>query len=435
QSGSNKVLHNHIHHMPRYATTIKGPRYQVLRQQMPGVTWENHYDFLYGRNNLLAYNHIHHVNLDSQDTGAMESWGPGRDNVYDHNLIHDVGNEEFDLQSAFYLDDATDYFTLTNNIVYGVVGTHGNQPIYAKGVGNRIENNILVVGPRCTDAIRSFFMADERCDHHEYLRNLIVFEGEEEAARGTFGPGVGNIHDAGTTLAWKTDVPAAGRYVIWMRYAALNKPHGRDNMGGQTTLRAGDGLPVTLENLPDTGGWGEQQWSRAGEIDLAKGPQTLTWVNVKGGGLNWDAFVLSDGPAWQPTGVDLRPPAAGRHVVVVQAETHLAAAEARGARAIYQFDNWSDDRVSASDYNLFFNPSGGLVMKGGAAAGTLDHWRGMLGGKFDAHSVVADPMFVDLAGRDFRLKPGSPALKLGFKPIDASRIGLKGDFPARFERE
>lgn len=436
QSGFNRVLHNHIHHMPRYAATIKGVRYQVLCEKVQGVTWENHYDFLHGRNNLLAYNHIHHVNQDSQDTGAMESWGPGRDNVYDHNLIHDCGNDEFDLQSGFYLDDATDYFTVSNNIVYGIVGTSGNQPIYAKGIGNRITNNILIVGPRNADAIRSFFMAQERCDHHEYTRNLIVFEGADEPPRGAFGPGVGNIHGAGTTLAWKVDVPADGRYVLWMRYAALNKPYGRDNLGGRTTMQADDDPPVTLDNLPDTGGWGVQAWSRAATIALKKGTRTLTWKNVQGGGLNWDAFALATDPAWQPRGVDLKAPAAGHHLVVVQAETHLARDDQRSRRAIYQFDNWSDDRVSVSDYNLFWAPAGGpLVMKGGAAAGTLDHWRTLLGGRFDAHSVVADPMFVNLAGRDFRLKPGSPALKLGFEPIDTSRIGLKKDFPARFEKE
>ena len=40
--------------------------------------------------------------------------------------------------------------------------------------------------------------------------------------------------------------------------------------------------------------------------------------------------------------------------------------------------------------------------------------------KQDLHSVIADPLFVDPAKGDFRLKPDSPALKLGFKPFDAS---------------
>ena len=45
----------------------------------------------------------------------------------------------------------------------------------------------------------------------------------------------------------------------------------------------------------------------------------------------------------------------------------------------------------------------------------------------DVGSIVADPLFVDPANDDFRLKPDSPALKLGFKPIDLGNTGLYGE--------
>ncbi|NQT86421.1 right-handed parallel beta-helix repeat-containing protein, partial [bacterium] len=429
QSGHNRVAHNHIHHMPRYATTIKGTRYQVLRTQVKGVTFANRHDFLHSRNNLLAYNHIHHVNLDSQDTGAMESWGPGRDNVYDHNLIHDVGNTRFNLQSGLYLDDATDHFTVTNNIIYGVIGAGSDQPIYAKGIGNRIDNNILIVGSTNARAISSFFMADERCDHHTYTRNLIVFEGKV-VKQGAFGHGIGAIHDRGTTRRWNVTVPADGDYRLWLRYAALNKKYGNDNMAGRFTMQADGGKPVTLGNLPDTGGWGVQKWSTCATLPLTKGDRTLTWTNVKGGGINWDAFVLTTDPAWKPTGTDLQPPAKGRALVVVQTELFIDDKAPADPRTAWHFQNWSDDRIEASDKNLFWKPGGPILIRQHRKLLTLEDWQK----RFDKNSIVADPQFVDLAGRDFRLKPTSPALKLGFEPIDTSRIGLKDDFPKRFPR-
>jgi len=45
----------------------------------------------------------------------------------------------------------------------------------------------------------------------------------------------------------------------------------------------------------------------------------------------------------------------------------------------------------------------------------------------DTDGIVADPLFVNPAKRDFRLKSGSPADKIGFKPFDASAAGVYGE--------
>ncbi|HOJ21134.1 MAG TPA: right-handed parallel beta-helix repeat-containing protein [Armatimonadota bacterium] len=76
---------------------------------------------------------------------------------------------------------------------------------------------------------------------------------------------------------------------------------------------------------------------------------------------------------------------------------------------------------------------------------TWEEWRKKEGIKdiwytprMDAHSRIADPKFVDAKERDFRFQPDSPALQMGFRPIDTSRVRLYGEkewtsLPARVQ--
>ncbi len=71
------------------------------------------------------------------------------------------------------------------------------------------------------------------------------------------------------------------------------------------------------------------------------------------------------------------------------------------------------------DWNLYFHP-GLPVDKIEFAGQSFDAWKKQ--GK-DVHSRYADPLFLDPGKRDFRLRPDSPALEMGFQPIDLSTIG------------
>jgi hypothetical protein len=86
-----------------------------------------------------------------------------------------------------------------------------------------------------------------------------------------------------------------------------------------------------------------------------------------------------------------------------------------------------------ADFNIFYsagNPAG--------SAAFVEELKKQASAQGDAvvirhqRTVSTDPMFVDPAKKDFRLRPDSPAWKLGFKAIDTSSIGLTADFPARY---
>ncbi|NLG50895.1 MAG: hypothetical protein GX552_12380, partial [Chloroflexi bacterium] len=68
-----------------------------------------------------------------------------------------------------------------------------------------------------------------------------------------------------------------------------------------------------------------------------------------------------------------------------------------------------------SDYNVYYQ-TGGAEMRIDRLPG-IENYQQWLARGFDAHSTVADPLFVDPANDDYTLQPDSPALKLGFQPL------------------
>jgi hypothetical protein len=78
--------------------------------------------------------------------------------------------------------------------------------------------------------------------------------------------------------------------------------------------------------------------------------------------------------------------------------------------------NWTGDQFKL-ERNLYFDARSDDVRFAGKS---LAEWQGA--GQ-DRESMVADPLFVNPASFDFRLRPGSPAAKIGFKEIDLSAVG------------
>jgi parallel beta-helix repeat protein len=78
----------------------------------------------------------------------------------------------------------------------------------------------------------------------------------------------------------------------------------------------------------------------------------------------------------------------------------------------------SEDMIRI-DRNVYGLPGKEPSLRASGIAG----WAGWLKAGFDGNSLLADPRFVDPAHDNYALRPDSPALKLGFQPIDTSQVG------------
>jgi parallel beta-helix repeat protein len=78
--------------------------------------------------------------------------------------------------------------------------------------------------------------------------------------------------------------------------------------------------------------------------------------------------------------------------------------------------NWTDGKLTMLD-NLYYDTRSPDIRFAGKS---FSEWKSS--GQ-DHGSVIADPMFVNAGNFDFRLRPGSPALKIGFHQIDMSSVG------------
>lgn len=182
QSSSNIISHNRIHHTSRYSISLKlWPAGFLVGRTIDGitVTRENAGNFSLTRNNIIEFNDVSHANVDSQDTGPIEAWGAGPGNIIRNNRLHD-SEINFSFGVGLYLDDAANYFEVYNNVINGLQKTGKGflgSCIYAKGIGNRIYNNIVADNNSFGQCLESFEMHGEPNRDLEIQRNIFYNSG------------------------------------------------------------------------------------------------------------------------------------------------------------------------------------------------------------------------------------------------------------------
>ena len=144
-SQANRIAHNHIHDLPYVGIRLSGSRVKYWSSRAaPSLkrpyTAAKIKPYVRSRNNVVEFNHIHHVMQELYDGAGIYFWGTMGDgaNIIRNNLIHHVGTGKR-IAAGIYLDDSCDDVVIRDNVVYGA-----NMGLYLHGApGNLVENNIF----------------------------------------------------------------------------------------------------------------------------------------------------------------------------------------------------------------------------------------------------------------------------------------------------
>jgi parallel beta-helix repeat protein len=465
----NRAAHNLIHDCPRMGIMFSG------------------------NNLLIELNHIRHVNLETEDTGAVytggRDWISSRGSVIRHNFFHDIlgfGREGEKWVSphfawGVYLDDNTGGVDVIGNVVARCqrAGIHLHN-----GRDNLIENNVFVdCGTQQIEysgwtGSHSFWTShfDSMVKGYESvaaepawqgMRNMKTHPQDAVLPDGLIMTGnefrrnVVDYRDPQAKLFRFANVPfghyASDDNVVWhhglpldtgqLKFGPVIANVAIDNPGFEKGKDGGlpDGWRWQVRPVEATAArtrgeaGGHVLRIAAGTAKDAAGKEATAQVTssefviVPGKAYRLAARMKADRPgvaaalmvqsyvanvffwasrphdmtlngAWKPVEFAFRVPAAGEPGHHAQLEKARVRIDVAGAGA----------GIFVDDVAL-------------AEVEQLDGWASWRALGFDADSVVADPLFVDRDRDDFRLRPESPALKLGFQPIPFEKIGPYAD--------
>jgi parallel beta-helix repeat protein len=366
---------------------------------------------------LIAGNTVH-------DTGGR--LGPAAISVSGGHRCGAVGNDVFDVCNIGISLSGGDTRTLVpgnhyadNNYVHhvGILYGHG-LGICISGVGQRVSHNLIHDITRC-----GVFGGGPDCIvEYNRIRNVNL---ETEDTGGRYGGGMWHIRGEIIRYNFVTDTLGFGRhddrwtspFFSWGIYLDDDQSYTQvyGNIAARTT---------------------------SGGCHIHAGRNNTVFNNI---------FVDSSGPQIQYSGHDPKSPlVVGRlkeFDAVLKNPAYLAKypdlastdtntvwhmAENRTLRNVVYYTDpkarlYGISQVAADPFeqntvnsNLIWHGGQALKIDRNGKSLTWDEWRKA---GYDADSAVADPLFVDPAHDDYRLKPGSPAFKLGFEAIPVDQIG------------
>ncbi len=462
----NRASHNLIHDCPRMGIQFSG------------------------NNLVLEYNHIRHVNLETEDTGAVytggRDWISSRGSVVRYNYFHDILGYGKDAKGNWtsphfawgvYLDDNTGGVDVIGNIVARCsrAGLHLHN-----GRDNFVANNLFIEGGQQQLEYSGWTTKHRYWTNHmatmlkgfesvadqpawQTMRNMRLHPTNAPLPDGTIM--AGNVFTR-NIVAWTND---AAKLV---RYSRVSPAHNFTD----SNLYWHVGLPLKTGERSAGREIGDNLAPNPGFEDGVAGklPTDWTWqihpknaaASVVDGGASgkhafrieaaFDASKPRDNyPILVSKDIALTPGKSYR----LRAKLKTSGGEANAALKVQSYkanvyfwsSNPSDVKVGPQWQEAEFSfkiPAPGekgfhaemkafrvrldWPAKSGALLAddvslreveTLDEWTSWRALGYDAHSLVADPLFENWSKDDYRLKPNSPAFKVGFERIPVEKIG------------
>lgn len=450
-----------------------------------------------GQNLVIEYNHIRHVNLETEDTGAVytggRDWIGSRGSVVRYNFFHDIlgfgKNDKGKWVSphfawGVYLDDNTGGVDVIGNILVRCsrAGIHLHN-----GRDNWIENNIIadnglrqveyngwtetsrmwldhlptmikgydsVIGEPAWKAMRNMEVHPTRAPQpdgtimtgNRFVRNIVSYL-DDKAGGFQFRNLPLAKYESDRNLVWHGGKPFSTGFF------QVGKVLG-DNLAVNPGFEEGDaGKPpkswnwqecpagTRAERVEEAGAGGRFCLRLDGHPGIAEGKNRA----------KMPVLVNADAPA--------KPGSWYRITARMKADREGLKAHLSGQSYIANVYFWAKEqacvvgrewktfeicfklpapgeqghheRMAALRARIDFRDSGtGVLWVDDVTlheAEGLDEWQAWQAKGFDRASLVADPLFVAPGKDDWRLKPESPAFKLGFKPILVEKIGIYQD--------